>query len=391
MINDYIDFYYDDEDNFVARICKNGKYKNVRNPRNVDKLISIAEKYNYNINHEGKLTKRATAIIAEYDRYMARKKRRIKIYNQISSNMKISRKDPTINKRLAAGALALVILGTGIGLHRKHTDSTSPEQTTISSQIESPNEMTIYEELTGTIDDTEDYSISNEEETNSTELSTMLQSDSFHFSYEDQTSSNNLETIKQYEDIFSKYATYYGLDKNLLMAIAAQESSGNHYGNLESGPAIGIMQIEKSVHIGENIAAYNFVTGDIDNILITEESLKDLETNIQIGAILFKDCLKQYDYNIPLAVQGYNYGFGNMYQVLKDCTKNENLSFDEIRKNANNNAWLKYRDSLNIGDPQYLEHVFSYLGNTELTVLTRDGEQVSVTITNDYQKNIQYN
>ena len=55
-----------------------------------------------------------------------------------------------------------------------------------------------------------------------------------------------------------------------------------------------------------------------------------------------------------------------------------------MRNNPTNNAWLKYRAHLNIGDAKYVEHVFSFLeNNSNLTVKTRDNKNISVNITND--------
>lgn len=380
-MDNYIDFYYDENDNFIADIFSNGRLKRVRNPKNIDKLISIAEKYNYIIEHEGRITKRVAPIINEFGKYMLDKKRKrerkIKIYNSITNAMKLTRKDPTIGKRIGTGLLALTMATTGIWLYKSHAEKDHSEPIAYSDKA--PENHPSYDENFGITTDTR-------------EIDSILQDNSFHYLYEDRSNNPNMEHAKEYRDLFEKYGKMYGIDPNILMAIAAQESGGDHNNNLkENAPACGIMQIEKSVHLGENIAAYNFETGDIDQILITEENLQNIETNIQIATIIFKDCLKQNNYNIPLAIQAYNYGYGNMYQVLRLCASLENTTIEDIKNNPTNNCWLKYRNVVNVGDEQYLEHVLSYLDTDELTVTTKDGNEVSITIKNNNQKSIQYN
>ncbi|MBQ6323843.1 MAG: transglycosylase SLT domain-containing protein [Bacilli bacterium] len=381
-MDNYIDFYYDENDNFIADIFSNGKLKRVRNPKNIDKLISIAEKYNYVIEDEGRITKRVTPIINEFGKYMLEKKRKrdrkINIYNTITSSMKLSRKDPTLGKKIGTGLLAFTILATGIGAYKHHSEKRSKEPVETSDQLMEDNSSPFNDSFE-IIEDHRD-------------MDTMFQDNSFHFSYEERTKTNNIERAKEYIDLFEKYGNMYGVDPHILLAIAAQESGGNHYDNLKDElPASGIMQIEKSVHTGESISAYNFETNKIDNLLITEENLKDLETNIQIATILFKNCLKENNYNIPLAIQAYNYGYGNIYYLLASCSKSENITIDEIKNNPTINCWLNYRKNISVGDPEYVEHVLSYLDTGSLTVRTSTGDIVTVNLKNDYQKSVQYN
>ena len=84
----------------------------------------------------------------------------------------------------------------------------------------------------------------------------MFQTEEFHFSYENRTEEENIRNAKRYEDLFEKYANQYGMDKNLLMAMAAQESNGDHNSHINNGPAEGLMQIEKSAHLGTVVSAY---------------------------------------------------------------------------------------------------------------------------------------
>ena len=107
--------------------------------------------------------------------------------------------------------------------------------------------------------------------------------------------------------------------------------------------------------------------------------------------MILRTCIENNNYNIPLSLQTYNFGPGNMEEVLSMCSSLENLDKSDLRNDPTNNTWLRYRSFLNIGDPEYVEHVFSYLQNhTDLTVQKRSGEQVTISIVNDHQKSLNY-
>ena len=400
----YIKFYFNEEDTFVAEIHKQGKVRLIKSPNNVEKLMDICEKYGYRIAEETLLNHRVFTISREYENYVERRRliRRLNIVGNILTNMKLKRKDKGLGRRMIAYTLAGIMITSSIGTRasndRKFVDETIPYQQ--EQVIDEPFEQEIFIEdpIFYEPAETSDESMWEElEEATSQieevqedvqeELQEMLQEEQFHFSYEDRTSKENVTNARRYEGLFEKYANRYGLDKNLLIAVAAQESCGDHYGNIGNGSAEGIMQIEKSVHIGSTVTAYNFETGEIDSITVTEENLKDLETNIQIGAMILRNCMENNDYNIPLSLQTYNFGAGNMSKVLSICSEREHTSKEEIRNNPTNNSWLPYRENISAGDSEYIEHVFSFLeNNTELTVKKRNGESVTISITNDYQK-----
>ena len=376
----YIDFYYDNNNELVAEIHKQGKHKTVTYKRHVNKLIEIAEKHGYKINGECRIEDRVITITQEFDRYMHKQRNKLRILGNITDDLILSRIDPTTKKKIAVGTLvAALTIGTGIGI----SQTMSNTETTITTETETVND----DIETTTI--AEDIKI--EEVENNSDLDELLNESSFHYSYEDRSNDNKINNCKRYEDIFEKYAHMYGLDKNLLMALSAQESSGDHYNNLYNGPACGIMQIEKQVHIGTNTSAYNFNTNNMETITITEDSLNNLDTNIKIGAMLLRQSIEKYNYNIPLALQTYNFGQGNMNKVLDTCSQQENISVEEMTNTPTYNNWLNYRNFLNIGDPEYVEHVFSFLGNKEtITVLDRNSKQIKIKLINDYEKGKHY-
>ena len=56
--------------------------------------------------------------------------------------------------------------------------------------------------------------------------------------------------------------------------------------------------MEYIVNIMLNISKLLYEKGEIDKIKVTEEAIKDLETNIQIGTIIIRNRLEENNYNI---------------------------------------------------------------------------------------------
>ena len=394
-MNDRIEFLFDKDDNFIAKLHTDGRIRIVRDKNDVSGLMRICYKNKYSVQGPGVITERADKINREFMDYMKRKHKGLYILGQITEKMRLVKKDKYLRRRLTAGALTGIIALTGFSIHNSHKDNTKAEEKPSYSDdapIDSYDDSTYgepyTEPTTTTTTPTETpKSPSYDYFNNNRDLDSMLQKMEFHYNYEKREDQEPIYNAKRYEDIFEKYAKQYGLDKNLVIALAAQESSGEHYGNLDNGCAEGIMQIEKDVHIGTTVTAYNFNTGEKESVDVTEENLRDLDTNIKVGCMILRNCIEQNDYNIPLSLQTYNFGPGNMAEALSACSANESVSEDRMKSDPTNTKWLNYREFLNTGDPLYVEHVFSYLPDeTELTVLKRDGTPVSITLCNDQQK-----
>ena len=390
MIRNYIEFKYDEYRYLIAKISRDGKYRIIRNIDNIFKLIDIAEKYNYTIDSETRIVKDARYIIDEYDKLKKGKTRKFNLYNKTEDNMKIKRSNNNIGKKIAAISLATTMALTGTIIaktnQKKNNDSEVVKGQYIVTDYENNNSN--YSDYLESIKyDEKEQNSDNTSVTPKNELSNMIEKKEFHFSYEDRTSSENIDNVNQYDDIFEKYANMYGLDSKLLKAIACQESGGNHYENLGNGPAEGIMQIEKSVHIGETITAYNFETKQNDYFEITEDNIQDIDFNIRIAAMDLRNAIEAFNYNIPQGTQAYNFGIGGMNQVLANCCRNIGEKQSNLENDPTNNSWLNYTESIGIGDSEYIAHVFSYLkDNTTLSIKDRDGSNHNITIINDYQK-----
>lgn len=400
---------YIEIDENIIKIHKDGKLCTLTNPNSIKILLDICHKNNFYFKSKKATLRNADKVIREFDSYRANKtgkKKKLNIaYNNIKkliNNSKLVRMNP-IEKTVLVTGLATTIAFTAMAFNNNSNNKSDKNYIAVESQsvIEELPEYVDEEVVTETPiiniqDESFNYNTENEDgiiihetETNDTyEINQMLEEDVFHFEYTDRTDSENLNNAMRYEDLFKKYGNMYGVDPNLLMAMAAQESSGNHYDNLKGNYGIGIMQIEKKVHINSTVKAYNFETGEIDKIKVTEEAIKDLETNIQIGTIILRNRLEENNYNIALALQSYNFGIGNMNTVINNCSDSTGLLKSDIRNNCTNPEWLNYRNTISVGDPQYIEHVFSYIPNdTVLTIKDRDDNDHSLKIVND---SIQY-
>ena len=390
----YIVIRYGEDGFFEAKLSQNGKYRIVKDPKNFLALYDIASMYGYSADRKIKIVKNADEIINAYDEYKRRKRQKNSIFGVLEEKCKLIKKSK-VGKSIAAISLAGTLTISAIAISNSiktedpdvlggriqvSRDETKDEQSKEISDIIEDDEQTDTESEVS-IDEESSKDVSVEE------LSTIFDRVKFHYNYEDRSNSSNIDRVNEYDDIFQKYAKMYGLDVRLLKAIACQETGGDHYGNIEDGPACGIMQIEKSVHIGQTISAYSPELGEMTSVDITEEKLKDIDFNIKVGAMDLRNAMESFSYNIPQATQAYNFGTGGMNRTLALCCDKDLEMQYELEKTPSNNSWLDYREQMDSGDKKYIEHVFSYLpNNTTLNVLDRNGKNHEVTLTNDYQK-----
>lgn len=405
MSNNYIEI-----DKDIVKIHKDGKVCTLTNPNSIKVLLDICHKNNLYFKSTKATIRNADKIIKTFDSYRANKNKRKKLnvfknnIDTLKKSIKLKKLNPIEKTVLVTGlTTAIGLTGVVIGNSNNNINNKKDYNKYISlTNIEEYEEETIEEAIINIHDDSFKYDLNNEEkyiiqdntieETNTIELDEMLDIDSFHFSYEDKTNEENLSNAKRYEDIFKKYGKRYGVDPNLLMAMAAQENCGKHYENLNGRYATGIMQIERSANLGSTVSAYNFETQEIDKVKITQEAIEDLETNIQIGTIILRNRLEENNYNIPLALQSYNFGAGNMSKVINSCSENENIPKNDIKNNCTNPLWLNYRTVISVGDSKYIEHIFSFIpSDTVITNIDRDGNPHTLKIINDTVNTFQYN
>lgn len=208
----------------------------------------------------------------------------------------------------------------------------------------------------------------------------------FTLETEDLTNSEKYQSAKEnYFNLIEKYATEYGLDPMLMLAIATQER-GVHSETVDPDGGLGLFQIQ--IEGGwnwdnETISAYNFRTNEEETITITKDKVRNLEFNIKCGCILFQNALREQNYNIPRAIQCYNYGSAYMDQVISECCRDTGYSRNDI-SDPTNLIWTNYRNIIKNGDNRYLENVLRYLPNdTQLEFKNPSGEKITMTFENE--------
>lgn len=181
--------------------------------------------------------------------------------------------------------------------------------------------------------------------------------------------SDKLLFVKEnYGDIIEKYSKMYGLDSDLICAIATQER-GVHSNTVDEGGAIGLMQVQVAVWNGSKVRAFNYETGEYETIKVTLDDLKDVDFNIKTGCAIFQNYLKQMQGNVVAATQTYNMGPGTMKKILSNYSSSSGKTVDEILNDTDDLSWMDYRNSSYAGDPDYIEHVFRYYANDNLNEL----------------------
>ena len=176
----------------------------------------------------------------------------------------------------------------------------------------------------------------------------------------------------QYYDIICKMAHRYGLDPELLMAMATQEK-GVHTPKIDAGGGYGLMQIQYKVWIDDVVYCYklNETTGEFEQhqIKVTKSALKDVESNIEIGAAILQSYLSKFKYNIPMAVQAYNQGPNAVAGIVKRYCADYGKDYKDVIRTPEDLGWLEYRNQIKGGDPLYLEKVNSWVENRDFTVI----------------------
>ncbi len=194
---------------------------------------------------------------------------------------------------------------------------------------------------------------------------------------------NRINEVKSTEigDLYIKYGTMYGIDPELLMAKAAQESNLSH-SSFRPDAAYGISQIENTL-FGSNITAYNFNTNSYDTVTITEAGARDLETNIMYGTMRLQNTLNNYNGNVPLALQHYNFGY-SMTVVLKNLSAEQGVDVESIINDPTNTTWLPaveyyhnnyFGDGRTYGDDKYASKIIGNLSDKYITIKNVDTQE----------------
>lgn len=151
--------------------------------------------------------------------------------------------------------------------------------------------------------------------------------------------SNAVERINRHDDIFTKYAEKYGVNKNIIKAIAYTESRGRHWREKKEGIGgneaemgsssvmrgsageIGMMQIMPATATALDIDAF------------------DINQNIMGAAKLMSINLRKYSNNVPMALHAYNIG---NYLVEKAAEKADSEKYDDYARYIKGKSFREY-------------------------------------------------
>lgn len=138
--------------------------------------------------------------------------------------------------------------------------------------------------------------------------------------------------MDNYSDIIGKYCDMYGLNTDLMIAIATQEK-GYHSSEIKNG-MVGLMQVNYSVHVGKTKKVFNVQKNCWESVKITDEMVRTLEGNIQAGCIIFQNEFYLFDENYLASMLAYNMGQGNFGDVLdRYCYANGVSRSEALDKN----------------------------------------------------------
>ena len=305
-----------------------------------------------------------------------------KHYNQQNQKKvkkkKVKRKNKHTGSKIIAATLVLSIIGTGAAMAQEKTENNEIPSVGYVSIEETTNleQITIKEPETNKVKVVE---ITTKPETTTT--NEEIETDVISLNYQDKSNTQKAKiTSSYYGEKIKKYAEIYGLDAELMIAIATQER-GIHGEKMDAGGATGLMQIQNSVWRNQSLTAYNYQTKKYETIKVSESELSNIDYNIKVGCMIFQNTLKYMDYNVVAAVQCYNMGYGNMKKILNAYSNQTGKSISKILSDKTDTGWLKYRSLINQGDRKYVEHVFSWmLQDDEINILNHD-EEINVAVT----------
>ena len=196
------------------------------------------------------------------------------------------------------------------------------------------------------------------------------------------------DNAARYLPYFKKYAEMYGVDPYLLLAKAAQESSGVHEKYLTtercSGAGCGLMQIEQPGSVVKKVTAYNHQTKQNETFQICKGNSNspagclnvfNVENNIKAGAMQLAQRYKVFNGHHMLSLQSYNFGEGGMRTTVKYC----GYDINAVKQDQTDLDWMKCRSTVHLnptiidpnwayakfGDPVYIENVLKYYYNPE--------------------------
>ena len=311
---------------------------------------------------------------------------------KIEDALNNKKKSRLINKfTLSVAVLStLIVGGCVLNKEKSHEINNSYKEAIMDDQTEYDPEYELYKAL-----NSKRLIKNNIDETEELVLNTEIPS--IDIDYMDRTSSTDFKYVREkYNNEINDVSKKYGVSPNLIRAMVTQESVGID---------TNLMQITWDAWEDHVFNVPNFETMTFEKYVLTDDSSKygdgfntisrnDLnnpENNIKIGVFIFKELLEDYyNYNIPLAIQAYNYGPGNINNLLEIESSVTGKSVKELIDDKTNVDFINYTNNISQGDPNYLKNVLSYLDDKKIDIKSIDKNHIgNLVITNSIVLNNQ--
>lgn len=217
------------------------------------------------------------------------------------------------------------------------------------------------------------------EESNDVNYYDMGNDNIVSFSAEDKSDDFYEAITSTYGDSINKYASMYGIDPNLIVAIISQENPTYEKNNSSSG-AYGLMQVE-DVWNNKELTCYNKEQQCYETIIVdTSKANSDADYSIKVGCMIFASTAEAINKRTNLTdaeafqatLIAYNKGITVTTKVL-----NNTYSFDEF---------IDAITSTKGGDNNYTENVLSHLPDETVLYMQCKGKDYYVGINNEYVK-----
>lgn len=217
------------------------------------------------------------------------------------------------------------------------------------------------------------------EESNDVNYYDMGNDNIVSFSAEDKSDDFYDEITSKYGDSINKYASMYGIDPNLIVAIISQENPTYKKNNSSSG-AYGLMQVE-NIWNNKELTCYNKEQNCYETIIVdTSKVNSDADYSIKVGCMIFASTAEAINKRTNLTdaeafqatLIAYNKGITVTTKVL-----NNTYSFDEF---------INTITSTKGGDNNYTENVLSHLPDETVLYMQCKGKDYYVGINNENVK-----
>ncbi len=174
------------------------------------------------------------------------------------------------------------------------------------------------------------------------------------------------DRLEPYRDAINERANRWGISPELMTDIISQE-----YG----GEGTNLTHVVFDSWKDQIITAHNFETGKDTKIVLTDtpekyegkvdqtisrEELKNIPTNISVGAIILQYSINSFKQNIPLGMQAYNNGRTGVLNILNETSKNTGISVEQLIEDKDGLEWLNYTDVVLYGDKNYFINVIKH-------------------------------